>query len=74
VGHVSRSSGLLLVKASWARVFQSGLKTGRGVMTGGARDTIVEVTCESSQRWTGRCDELCQTLLPLIHRFLYIRP
>jgi hypothetical protein len=48
VGHVSRFSGLLRVEASLARVFQSGLKTGGGAMTGGARGTIVEVTLESS--------------------------
>jgi hypothetical protein len=43
VGHVSRSSGLLHVEVSRARVFQSGLKTGGGVTTGGARGTIAEV-------------------------------
>jgi hypothetical protein len=32
VGHASRSSGLLRMKASLARVSQSRLKTGRGVM------------------------------------------
>jgi hypothetical protein len=48
VGHVSISSGLLGVETSLARVFQSGLKTGRGEMTGGARDTIVEVASEVS--------------------------
>jgi hypothetical protein len=37
VGHVSRSSSLLDVEASLARVFQSGLKTDRGVMMGSAR-------------------------------------
>jgi hypothetical protein len=41
VGHASRSSGLLRVEASQARVFQSCLKTGGGVMTGGARGTII---------------------------------
>jgi hypothetical protein len=34
VGHTSRSSGLLHVEASLARVSQSGLKTGGGAMTG----------------------------------------
>jgi hypothetical protein len=34
VRHASRSSSLLDVKASLARVFQSGLKTGVDVMTG----------------------------------------
>jgi hypothetical protein len=37
VGHALRSSGLLHVKVSWARVFQSGIKTGGGVTAGGAR-------------------------------------
>jgi hypothetical protein len=48
VGHASRSSGLLHVEASLARVSQSGLKTGGGVMVGGARGTIVEVVLEAS--------------------------
>jgi hypothetical protein len=48
VGHALRSSGLLCVKASQARVFQFGLKTSRGVMTGDARGTITEVALESS--------------------------
>jgi hypothetical protein len=48
VGHASRSSGLLRVKASLTRVFQSGLKTGGGVTMGGAYDTIVEVASEAS--------------------------
>jgi hypothetical protein len=43
VGHASRSSSLLGVEASLARVSQSGLKTGRGATTGGARGTIAEV-------------------------------
>jgi hypothetical protein len=43
-----RSSGLLRVEASLARVFQSGLKTGGGAMAGGARGTIVEVASEAS--------------------------
>jgi hypothetical protein len=47
-GHVSRSSGLLRVEASLARVFQSGLKTGGGAMTGGARATIAEVVPDAS--------------------------
>jgi hypothetical protein len=37
VGHASRSSSLLHVEASLARVSQSGLKTGGGATTGGAR-------------------------------------
>jgi hypothetical protein len=47
-GHTSRSSGLLRVEASLARVSESGLKTGRGVMTGDARGTIAEVVLEAS--------------------------
>jgi hypothetical protein len=48
VGHVSRSGGLLHLKASRARVSQSGLKTGGGTMACGAHDTIVEVASGSS--------------------------
>jgi hypothetical protein len=44
VGHTLRSSGLFLVEASLARVSQSGLETGGGVMMGGAHDIIMEVT------------------------------
>jgi hypothetical protein len=36
MGHASRSSGLLRVKASLAKVSQSDLKTGGDTMTGGA--------------------------------------
>jgi hypothetical protein len=46
--HTLRSSGLLHMEASLARVFQSGLKTGGGTMTGGARGTIAEVVLEAS--------------------------
>jgi hypothetical protein len=48
VRHASRFSGLLHVKASLARVSQSGLKTGGGATAGGARCTIVEVASEES--------------------------
>jgi hypothetical protein len=48
MGDASRSSGFLRVEASLARVFQSGLKTGRGTMTSGARGTIMEVASEVS--------------------------
>jgi hypothetical protein len=48
VGHSSKSSGLLHVEASLARVFQSGLKTGGGAMAGGACGTIAEVASEAS--------------------------
>jgi hypothetical protein len=47
-GHASRSSGLLHVEASRAKVSQSGLKTGGGATTGGARGSIMEVTSRSS--------------------------
>jgi hypothetical protein len=47
-GHVSRSSGLLRVEASLARVFQSGLKTGGGAMVGGACGTIMEGASEAN--------------------------
>jgi hypothetical protein len=43
VGHASRSSGLLCVEASLARVSQCSLKTGGDATVGGARDI--------SQRW-----------------------
>jgi hypothetical protein len=48
VGHASRSSSLLGVEASLARVSQSDLKTGGGATTGGACGTIVEVASEAS--------------------------
>jgi hypothetical protein len=48
VEHTSRSSSLLCVEASLVKVSQSGLKTGGGVTTGGARDTIMEVASETS--------------------------
>jgi hypothetical protein len=48
VGHASRSSSLLDVEASLARVSQSGLKTGGGATTGGGRVTIAEVASEAS--------------------------
>jgi hypothetical protein len=47
-GHASRSSSLLGVEASLARVSQSGLKTGGDATMGGARDTIAEVASEAS--------------------------
>jgi hypothetical protein len=46
VGHASRSSGLLHVEASLARFSQSGLKTGGGATTGGARGTIAEAASD----------------------------
>jgi hypothetical protein len=48
VGHVLRSSSLLGGEASLARVSQSGMKTGGGVMAGGACGTITEVVSETS--------------------------
>jgi hypothetical protein len=48
VGHTLRSSGLLHVEASPARVSQSDLKTGGGVMMGGVRGTITEDASEAS--------------------------
>jgi hypothetical protein len=48
VGHASRSSGLLRVKTSLARVSQSGLKTDGGATMGGAHGTIAEVASEAS--------------------------
>jgi hypothetical protein len=45
---MSKSSGLFRVEACLARVFQSGLKTGGGAMTGGTRGTITEVASEAS--------------------------
>jgi hypothetical protein len=48
VEHASRSSSLLGVEAILARVSQSGLKTGGGVTTGGARDTIVKVASDAN--------------------------
>jgi hypothetical protein len=65
---------LLGVEASLARVFQSGLKTGGGATTGGARGTIAEVASEASWSWTGQCDGRRRTLLPLVYRFSSIRP
>jgi hypothetical protein len=47
-GHTSKSSSLLNVEVSLVRVSQSGLKTGGGAMTGGARGTIAEVTSEAN--------------------------
>jgi hypothetical protein len=48
VRHVSRSSGLLRVEASLARVSQSSLKTSGAETTGGARGTITEVALGAS--------------------------
>jgi hypothetical protein len=48
VRHALRSSSLLGVETSLARVSQSVLKTSGDAMMGGARDTIAEVTSEAS--------------------------
>jgi hypothetical protein len=48
VGHTLRSSSLIGVEASLARVSQSSLKTDRCTMTGGAHGTIAEVASEAS--------------------------
>jgi hypothetical protein len=47
-GHVLRSSGLLHMEESMARVSPSGLKTGGGATAGGACGTIAEVASELS--------------------------
>jgi hypothetical protein len=47
-GHASKSSGLLHVESSLARVFQSVLKTGGDATMSGARGTIMEVASEAS--------------------------
>jgi hypothetical protein len=47
-GHELRSGGLLRLEASHDRVSQSGLRTGGGVMAGGACGTIMKVASESS--------------------------
>jgi hypothetical protein len=47
-GHVSRSSSLLGIEASLARVSQSDLKTDEGATMAGARGTIAEVASEAS--------------------------
>jgi hypothetical protein len=74
VGDASKSSVLLRVEASWARVSQSDIKTGGGMTAGGARGTIAEVASESSRRQTGQCDRLRRTLLHLLCHFCFIRP
>jgi hypothetical protein len=48
VGHTSRYSVLLHMKANLDRVSQSCLKTGGGATVGGPRGTIAEVASDSS--------------------------
>jgi hypothetical protein len=73
VGHTLRSSGLVCVKVSRARVSQSDLKIGGGATASDARDTIVEVASSLSRRQMGRCVGLRRTLLPLFCYFHSIR-
>jgi hypothetical protein len=47
-GHALRCSSFLGVEASLTRVSLSGLKTGGGTTTDGARGTITEVASEAS--------------------------
>jgi hypothetical protein len=47
-GHALRSSRLLDVEASLARISQSGLKTDGGATTGDVSGTISEVVSEAS--------------------------
>jgi hypothetical protein len=74
MGHALRSTGLLRVEASMARVSQSGLKTGGGAMTGGACGTIAKIASEASKIRTSRCDVLRRTLLSYLCHFQYIGP
>jgi hypothetical protein len=71
-GTCVRSSGLLHIEASLARVSQSGLKTGGGTTVGGVYDTIAMFASESNRRMD-RCDGLRSTLLPFLYRFYSIR-
>jgi hypothetical protein len=48
VGHMLRTSSLLRMEASRARVSQSSLKTGGCVTAGGARGTIIKVVLSLS--------------------------
>jgi hypothetical protein len=74
VGHTLRSSVLLRVEVSWARVSWVDLKSRGGPTAGDARGTIAEVASSPSCRWMGRYDRLYRTLLSQNHRFLCIRP
>jgi hypothetical protein len=67
-GHASRSRSLLHMEASQDRVFQSSLKTSRGSMTGGARDTIVKV--RRIQAEDGRIDVM-DYIGPFYHCFVF---
>jgi hypothetical protein len=48
VGHTSRSDGLLRLKVSRARVFQSRHKTSGGATMGGACDIFAKVASRES--------------------------
>jgi hypothetical protein len=48
VGHALRSSGLLPVEVSLAKVSQFGLKTVGGATAGGVCGTITKVTSDAS--------------------------
>jgi hypothetical protein len=74
VGHASRSDGLLRIEASHCRVFQSGLKTSGGAMTGGARGIIVEVMWSSSRRRMGRYDGCVGPSYPYFTVFYVLDP
>jgi hypothetical protein len=70
MGHASRSSGLLCVKASLARVSQSGLKTGGRGTAGGTCGTIVRL--RRRQIEDGRvdamgCIRLCYLTFPVFN-------
>jgi hypothetical protein len=64
-GHASRSSSLLHLKASWARISQSSLKT-----SGGAAQIVHVASLRNSHgddvedEWMDQCNGLHQTLLP----------
>jgi hypothetical protein len=68
-GYASRSRSLLQVEANQNRVFQSSLKTSRGSMTGGARDTIVKV--RRIQAEDGRIDAI-DCIGPCYHCFVFL--
>jgi hypothetical protein len=55
-GHALRSSSLLGIEASLAKVSQSGLTTGGGATTGGARGTIARLRRRQAE--AGRVDAM----------------
>jgi hypothetical protein len=74
VGHALRSSGLLRVEASRARVSESVLKTSGDATVGGAHDTIMVVASSPSGTQTGRYNGLCGTLVPNFTVFIVLGP